>query len=420
MTKNVKTVFRNFDYLHADDFAKYLEEMAAKGWHFKSWGAGLKFERKAPEEVRYAVEIFSGADDSDYRANPKTEEFAEFCEAVGWEFVDAKRKFCIFKQVREEAVEIQTDEERLKNILKGIFAGDVIWLLMWSFSLIRDCMGIFGASFGYGIFSKSAWLGLAFCLVWWLLTLGSLIYKLSWKLKKEKELKEGKKLYFGTGTSKGRKDGTVPLMKELGFLFLTISLYFFGHKVFFFIMLSFMAALYIYDFVMNKLRPDSNHVEVVQGFMMVGIVFLYLTIIVYNMSADRVKPPVTQAPLVISDYETCEDRIESIKEYKDENWLGSRMSYILSYEPANYLMYEVYHTGEDWILKRIWEEKTDAAWFKEAVACDGLWGAKEAYVHDGDYYVLYEDAILFLSRKADAGLLTKEQVQRIQDKLDLR
>ena len=30
-----KTVFKGFDYMHCDDFAKLLMHMAAKGWHFK-------------------------------------------------------------------------------------------------------------------------------------------------------------------------------------------------------------------------------------------------------------------------------------------------------------------------------------------------------------------------------------------------
>ena len=45
MGKTKKTTFKRFDYMHCDDFAKYLERMAAKGWHFKEWGAGLKFEK---------------------------------------------------------------------------------------------------------------------------------------------------------------------------------------------------------------------------------------------------------------------------------------------------------------------------------------------------------------------------------------
>ena len=36
-----KTVLKGFTYMHCDDFAKYLSDMAAKCWHFKEWGVGL-------------------------------------------------------------------------------------------------------------------------------------------------------------------------------------------------------------------------------------------------------------------------------------------------------------------------------------------------------------------------------------------
>ena len=118
MRKNTKTVLKGFDYLHCDDFADYLEEMARKGWHFKEWGAGLVFERGAPENSCYAVEVFINGSEFDTRPDVHTQEFAEYCEAAGWKLIDAKRKFCIFKKVREDTEEILTDEERLHNISK--------------------------------------------------------------------------------------------------------------------------------------------------------------------------------------------------------------------------------------------------------------------------------------------------------------
>ena len=61
MKPKFKTVHRSFNYLHCDDFAQYLESMAAKGWHLDSWGAGLKFRRGEPEQATYAVEVFTDA-----------------------------------------------------------------------------------------------------------------------------------------------------------------------------------------------------------------------------------------------------------------------------------------------------------------------------------------------------------------------
>lgn len=56
MKKKIKTVLRSFDYMHCDDFAMYLSEMAAKGWHFKEWGTGMSvcvcFFEKAKAEKK--------------------------------------------------------------------------------------------------------------------------------------------------------------------------------------------------------------------------------------------------------------------------------------------------------------------------------------------------------------------------------
>ena len=129
MSTKRKTVFKGFNYMHCDDFAKYLSDMALKGWHFKEWGIGLKFEKGEPRNVTYAVEVFPKASENDMRPEPHTQEFAEFCEASGWEFVDAKQKFCIFRKVKEDAVELFLPEERVANAYKGMMSGNAVALL---------------------------------------------------------------------------------------------------------------------------------------------------------------------------------------------------------------------------------------------------------------------------------------------------
>ena len=115
MNRKKKTVLKGFDYMHCDDFAQYLEGMAAKGWHFREWGVGLKFEKGEPEEATYAVEVFTKASENDLRPTPDTEEFADYCEAAGWKFIDAKQKFCIFKKIEDDAAELFMPEERVAN-----------------------------------------------------------------------------------------------------------------------------------------------------------------------------------------------------------------------------------------------------------------------------------------------------------------
>ena len=48
----------------------------------------------------------------DTRPEPDTEEFADYCAAAGWEFIDSSRKFVVFKKIRQDAVPIFTEEEK--------------------------------------------------------------------------------------------------------------------------------------------------------------------------------------------------------------------------------------------------------------------------------------------------------------------
>lgn len=44
--------------------------------------------------------------------------FYDYRIYVGWKLIDAKRKFCIFKKVKPNAVDIVTPQERLETIAK--------------------------------------------------------------------------------------------------------------------------------------------------------------------------------------------------------------------------------------------------------------------------------------------------------------
>ena len=111
--------FVNFRYMERGAFAEYLHRMALKGWHFRGWKWGMVFEQGEPEDVVYDVEIFSEAREKDLCPEEETEEYAEYCRAAGWEFVDANRKFCVFRKVSEYAVPIVTETERVEEIWKA-------------------------------------------------------------------------------------------------------------------------------------------------------------------------------------------------------------------------------------------------------------------------------------------------------------
>lgn len=111
-------VYLSFHYHECDEFAAYLTEMAAKGWAFRYWGLGLVFERCEPCRTEYAVTVFERTGNEVMRGHPLTEEYSEYCEQAGWQFVDAKYHFCVFKKVREDAIPIETTEDRFAKIVK--------------------------------------------------------------------------------------------------------------------------------------------------------------------------------------------------------------------------------------------------------------------------------------------------------------
>lgn len=113
-----RRVFLSFHYHECDEFVAYLTEMAAKGWAFRYWGLGLVFERCEPCRTEYAVTVFERTGNEVMRGHPLTEEYSEYCEQAGWQFVDAKYHFCIFKKVREDAIPIETTEDRFAKIVK--------------------------------------------------------------------------------------------------------------------------------------------------------------------------------------------------------------------------------------------------------------------------------------------------------------
>lgn len=114
-----KCVFRDFRYTECDAFAEYLHNMSRKGWHFKEWRMGLVFEKGEPADIYYRVEVFPKGTEMDTKPEMPAEEYAEYCRAAGWEFLDGKRKFCIFRRNDQGAVPIVTEEERFDNVRKA-------------------------------------------------------------------------------------------------------------------------------------------------------------------------------------------------------------------------------------------------------------------------------------------------------------
>lgn len=421
MRGNTKTVFKHFDYMHCDDFAKYLEEMAAKGWHFKEWGFGLKFEKAEPEQAVYAVEVFTDAGEYDMRPEPSTTGvFAEYCEAAGWKMIDSKMKFVIFKKIREDAVPILTAEERLDNVCKEMrfpVFGNIILSATMLFSCWQNMFG--DAGFEYRIFSESSiyvllcWGGF---FLFYLYQGFSFLYFFCWKYKNKKKLKNMQDVYIGT--AKGKKSGSADWSRWMVIMLCLGMLWMMGEVRAVLFMIGFMAILLLFGFVINKMRPESEiNFLLHTTFGMTAFVGVFIYAMLTTWLEDESSVPVT-APLVLEDYREITTERKEVTLYEERNHLGSREQYVILYEDDAFI-YCIYRTEEDWILDKIWEDKMEAKVNEIMTDCTKEWSAELALRNEtGSHYVRYEDVLLILNEEADI-ILTQEQIEMIRNKLDL-
>lgn len=422
MARNKKTVFKGFDYMHCDDFARLLMDMAAKGWHFKEWGVGLKFEKGEPEQAVYAVEVFSKASENDMRPEPKTKEFAEYCEAAGWKFIDAKQKFCIFKKIDEDAAELFTPEERVTNSFKASTTGLAISLLvLYGINALLQWINI-NTLFGRYVFSGLFLFNFS---IWNVMFLGQLItfvYAFFKKNKLFKEIREGKDIYIGN--QKGNKlhfsvkdvyTGIlsvlllyyIAMMQQTGLLIMCIVI---------------IGSTLLMAILVNKFRPERDTNTVIQWLFSVGLflVLILSCVVIISDSDEKVSMYQDEVPLYISDYRETEDKIDDIDLYHEANCFGSVDNCFVFYEEDS-ISYTIYRSPNSRILDRIWEEEFGERKYNEGAAdCTSDWGAKQAMRNkNGIYFVRYEDSILIFNDEEDV-YLTPDQINIICDKLDLR
>ena len=411
MAKNTKTVRKAFEYRSCDDFAAYLNHMARQGWHFKEWRAGLVFEKGDPEESTYTVEVFSGASEYDTRPEPNTKEFAEYCEAAGWQFIDSTRKFVVFKRVREDAVPIMTDEERLDSIASATrkeIWHPVFYSGIWVVLRILN----FSTSFRREIFSD---ISLMFTAVFCLMFVAALLrcgQFYLWQRSCKKRLEEGKHLFFGKGrqTFSQRWYLWLDFALLLGMLLVLVHE---GQTVLALIPLIMVAIILIPAFFMAKKRPDSATTQVtgiLSGAVGVLVVICLTFFFVVRESEKEKIPP--QPPLTYADMGIDLELVEISATQQQQSIFGAWQYFSLDYG-HDYLYYQIFFADSDWVLNRLWEEETDGKVNETRYDCTDAWGAEEAFRNNaGNYLVRYEDAFWVISYSLEEPL-NQEQIDTI-------
>ena len=411
MERKFRTIRKGFDYRRCDDFAVYLNHMARLGWHFKEWRAGLVFEKGEPEEAVYAVEVFTDATEYDTRPEPNTQEFAEYCEAAGWQFIDAKRKFCIFKRLRPDALPIMTDEERFHSIVKAS-QKDIFYAVFYGFIWVAMRLGDFNMRFERYIFSDTHIVLTAV----WLLLLGMallrLVLFLSWKFRCKKRLDEKKSLFFG----KGRQtyaNGWYNYLYSGVFLIMLLSLFLEGETWGLVTVLLVIGIINLGSYLIARVRPDAVTNQIIQTVgSMVLLVIVFIVMLGFTVFDDDPKDPQPQPPLTYADMGMDLDLERISHTDRLDGWFGSWTYFNLDYG-QEYLYYNVYETEYDWVLEEVWARETEGKVNETRDDCTATWDAQEAFRNNaGNYLVRYENVVWVICPSLKESL-TSEQIDAV-------
>lgn len=422
-----KRVFRNFRYSECDDFAAYLSKMASEGWHFKGWELGLIFEKNEPENIEYSVQIFVKGSDMDLKATKDTEEYAEYCKEAGWEYIDASRKFVVFKKISEEAEEIVTLEERFNEIVNAEMKGTIVSLIGSILLLTHFINNYLFEGFYYSIFYYSTTGIILLFFIWTIVYLCRLIKTAWWYLKCKKKLSYGERISFGIGERKQKKKELKERICTIGLEVLLILLFALESDLgTVAIVIAFVGLFLFCVCFIEYLRPN----RIAHGVSLLGIcimipLLLFMFIIV-NPIGDDIYTDKTKAPLLQEDYREVEAPFMQVQIDKADNIFGSIETHYVTYYEYNEnpddeiwddIDYTIIKSDYDWILDYSWKLLTNELVNPKSISKE--WKAIDGYLEydwSHAYYVRYDNQIFMLKHEPD---LTQEQIDTIRDKLNL-
>lgn len=454
-TKRRPMLFRYFD---CEVFEEYLREQSKKGWHLCEFRLGMVFEKGEPEDRQYAVEVFPKGSGWDLRPTPKTTEYAQYCEAAGWRFIDATRKFCVFERVREDAQPIVTAEEHLDNMWEAGRAE--IWLDILLTGLLTFIWGLdlIGPSGERGLFDNRILLLMAVILALLLIEIFDAVFQYGNYRSGKRRLRKGEeKVLKRTGEKWFRRARLLLWTVLILVLFYGISLV----SEHWWLFWGWAGLLLMINAVVLWMRPvDPVWVMTIIS----GVMALIMLIAVLVVSAleweeartkeNRIIPALTQADysnpegvLSESDYEIRESflgrweqgsatyRLEEggSDENSREDAKADKPNYVVEtgeqgitiYEEAeqtpakeDHMEYDVYRSKFSSVLDRVQDKHLGRREYETMEAdtweAEEAWQARETY---GVYYLArYGESFLHLYVQEP---LTQEQVQKVRQTLRL-
>lgn len=435
--RRFKRVFKYYRYIESDAFAQYLHEMSLKGWHFKEWKFWLEFEKGESQDIEYAVEVFPKGSEMDVKPGMDAEEYAEYCRAAGWELVDGRRRFCIFRKISEITLPIVTEEERFSNICRAEWRWCLLSLLTTGVVYGTSAVRFTGSAFVIMLFSNA--------ILFTLLTLALLpVYEVLqcigmavWQVKAWRKIRRGQRPVYG-------KRREMYVLYAIMILMLARLTFVWGSEgtagsavvlwIWIGIIMAVLAGLWFY----RPSRRENWVLQLVAGLGIGIILFGGLSASFTGGSMDREEmlSAAQKLPLVLTDYSRTDEEITFSYYEERSSILGTMLSGTIEYgyppeegggafEEQERLSYTVYRTDIPWLLDQVWQEEIKAGnleeydWVVEAGKGYEKWGAEEVLRReweDNSLYVRYEDAVLNLyTTKLPKG----EQIDIVREKLGL-
>ena len=388
--KKITYRFVSFRYIERSAFAEYLHRMSLKGWHFAGWKLGMVFGRGEPEDIVYDVEIFSEAREKDLRPVEETEEYAEYCRAAGWEFIDANRKFCVFRKVSEDAVPIVTEEERVEEIWKAEGKRLIFPTIIFGLFALDSSINAVKTGLENWIFSDLSLFILMILPAYFLENVLQWVFALKWYLTGKKRISSGKPVRYGLRI--GYRIWNAFVYAALAVLI--IGLYSLGMYKTAVVALAMWVFFGVLQAAENYFRPgrkNGKRIRTIGCVSCIAISFLLLAFVPENTSYKEINHSILgsteEGSFLLADREEGED---------------VQFSYYL------------YRTDYPWIADLVWtsqkREDGDMGWSSE--------GNLRIYRAAGQRTIRCKDAVLVLQYKAEE--LTGEQTCEALERLGLQ
>ena len=422
----VRRVFRDYGYTECERFAEYLHEMSLKGWHFIKWKMGLVFEKGDPEDITYCVEVFPKGSEMDLKPGEEAEEYAEYCREAGWELIDGKRRFCIFRRIKPDAPPIVTQEERLENIRKAEQSEFFWYVPFLAFMLTMRLLDTVGNSFANFIFSPPRlWIFLYVILIFGIKILRYVQVQI-WVSRGRRLLQEGKPISYDRQPIRQMWEWIIWILMMAG----AVGLLLYGNMseeaMISTVVVLLILAIYAVIYWVRPSRETNWWIQTIGAVVITLLIIVVCFAVIFKeREPAENREALEQMPLNQEDYREIDAKLDFaecvVQASIFGNYLYGDVTWIDENEKSDTLTYQIYRSEFSWVLNKIWKTRANTGYYTNTKETDPKpWGALEVrkYTNWRNLIVCarYEDALLFFYTNTPPE---EDITELIIEKLDL-